>query len=82
MAIRSNVRFWMHKAGFKSVASLSRQVGLSPLGLTNLMKGKTKGIEFRTLDALCRALGCGPGDLFSYDPQWKESVYVYDADNR
>lgn len=80
MAIRHNIRYWMHRRGIKTPTELARRAGLVPLTLIRLIKGNTTGIEFKTLDVLCKALGCTPGDLFSYDPDYKERVYVHDAD--
>lgn len=72
----------MNQRGITSVAELARRTGTTPLALSNLIKGKTKAIEFRILNNLCRVLACTPGDLFSYDPDLKERVYVHDADQR
>ena len=45
---------------------LANKIGLSPVNLSILKTGKAKGIRFSTLDALCEALDCQPGDLLEY----------------
>ena len=45
---------------------LASKIGISAVGLSILKTGKAKGIKFSTLDALCEALECQPGDLLEY----------------
>ncbi|QCK88096.1 helix-turn-helix transcriptional regulator [Phreatobacter aquaticus] len=45
---------------------LAAIVGITEANLSLLKSGKVKGIRFDTLDAICRALGCQPGDLLEY----------------
>ena len=45
---------------------LANKIGLSPVTMSILKTGKAKGIRFSTLDALCEALDCQPGDLLEY----------------
>jgi putative transcriptional regulator len=47
---------------------LSEQVGISVQNLSVLKTGKAKAIRFTTLESLCRALDCTPGDLLEYEP--------------
>ena len=49
-----------------SVTALAQQVGISLTNLSLLKTGKVKGVRFATLDAICRALDCQPGDLLEY----------------
>ena len=42
--------------------------GLDYNTVDNLYRDKTKGIEFETMNKLCFALDCNPGDLFKYIP--------------
>ncbi len=51
-------------------SELAEKIGLSPVNLSILKTGKAKGIRFSTLDALCKAFDCQPGDLLEY----RESV--------
>ena len=48
---------------------LARQVGISPVNLSNLKTGKVKAIRFSTLDAICHALHCQPGDSLEYEEE-------------
>jgi putative transcriptional regulator len=47
---------------------LAQKVGLSEANLSLLKNGRVKGVRFATLERLCEALGCQPGDLLSYLP--------------
>jgi putative transcriptional regulator len=48
-------------------AQLARLIGITEQNLSILKTGKAKAIRFSTLDALCRHLGCQPGDLLAYE---------------
>ena len=55
-----------------TLTELSEEVGITIANLSNLKTGKMKGIRFETMDGICRALRCQPGDIFEYvedDPQ-------------
>lgn len=45
---------------------LSEEVGISVTNLSLLKTGKAKGIRFSTLEGICEALDCQPGDLLEY----------------
>ncbi|AFU68139.1 transcriptional regulator, XRE_HTH superfamily [Psychroflexus torquis ATCC 700755] len=45
---------------------LSEKVGVSTVNLSILKQGKVKAIRFSTLDAICLALDCQPGDILEY----------------
>ena len=47
-------------------AELADKIGLSAVNLSILKTGKAKGARFSTLDALCKALDCQPGDLLEF----------------
>ncbi len=49
-----------------SLTELSQQVGISLTNLSLLKNGRVRGIRFQTLEAICRALDCQPGDLLEY----------------
>ena len=48
------------------LTELSDRVGISIQNLSVLKTGKAKAIRFSTLEKLCEALGCTPGDLIEY----------------
>lgn len=47
---------------------LADRVGISIVNLSNLKTGKVKAVRFSTLNAICRELGCQPGDILEYTP--------------
>lgn len=47
---------------------LAQEIGITEQNLSLLKSGKVKGIRFETLEKLCRALDCQPGDLLEYRP--------------
>jgi len=51
-----------------SMTELSQRVGITMANLSILKNGKAKAIRFSTLDAICRALGCQPGDILIFEP--------------
>jgi putative transcriptional regulator len=50
-----------------TLTELADRVGLTLANLSILKTGKAKAIRFSTLAAICRELGCQPGDLLAYD---------------
>ncbi len=48
--------------------NLTAQIDLTPANLSKLKPGKVKAIRFSTLERLCSALECQPGDLLEYVP--------------
>jgi len=51
-----------------SLNELSEKVGLTLSNLSILKTGKAKAIRFNTLEAICEALNCQPGDILEYVP--------------
>lgn len=49
-----------------SLTELSERVGITMSNLSVLKTGKAKAVRFSTLDALCRALECQPGDILEF----------------
>ncbi|MBS1305666.1 MAG: transcriptional regulator [Clostridiales bacterium] len=49
-----------------SLNELSEKVGIANVNLSKIKTGKISAIRFSTLDAICRALGCQPGDILEY----------------
>jgi putative transcriptional regulator len=52
-----------------SVTHLAEAIGISLTNLSLLKTGKVKGVRFATLEAICAALECQPGDLLEYRPE-------------
>lgn len=52
-----------------SLTELSERVGVTMPNLSVLKQGKAKAIRFSTLEAICQALGCQPGDILAYVPE-------------
>ena len=49
-----------------SLTELADKVGVTMANLSLLKTEKAKGVRFSTLGAICKALGCQPGDLLAY----------------
>ena len=49
-----------------SLTELSEKVGITMANMSILKTGKAKAIRFQTLDKICEALHCQPGDLLEY----------------
>ena len=67
MPIIVNVDVMLAKRKMTS-AELAEKIGISAVNLSILKTGKAKGVRFSTLDAICKALDCQPGDLLEYVP--------------
>ena len=65
MPIVINLDVQMAKRKMK-LTELSHLVGISVQNLSVLKTGKARAIRFSTLEKLCQALGCTPGDLIEY----------------
>jgi len=50
------------------VGELAEAIGMSLTNLSLLKTGKVKGVRFATLEAICAALDCQPGDILEYRP--------------
>ena len=50
-----------------SLNELSDRVGVSTVNLSKLKTGKVSAIRFSTLNAICKALSCQPGDIMEYE---------------
>ena len=46
---------------------LAERIGITEQNLSLLKSGKVKGVRFDTLEAICRALDCQPGDLLGFE---------------
>ncbi len=52
-----------------SLGELAERVGLTQANLSILKTGKAKAVRFSTLEAICRELGCQPGDILGYSEE-------------
>lgn len=65
MSIRINLDIQLARKKM-SLTELSRRVGVSMTNLSLLKTGKVRAIRFSTLEAICAALDCQPGDLLEH----------------
>lgn len=65
MAIRINIDVMLAKRKM-SVTELSERVGITMSNISILKNGKAKAIRFSTLEGICKALNCQPGDILEY----------------
>jgi len=66
MTIRINLDIELAKNKM-SLKQLSSDIGISMTNLSLLKNGKVKAIRFSTLEAICHALNCQPGDILQYE---------------
>ena len=55
-----------------SLTELSQRVGITMANLSILKNGRAKAVRFETLEAICRALDCQPGDILVYEAEQRE----------
>jgi len=71
MAIIINIDVMLAKRKM-SVTELTEKVGITMANLSILKNGKAKAIRFSTLEAICKALDCQPGDILEFRMDEKE----------
>jgi putative transcriptional regulator len=59
-----------------TLTELADRVGMTLANLSILKTGKARAIRFSTLDAICEALSCQPGDLLRFEPAQEEPEQV------
>ena len=74
MAIRLNLDVMMAKRKM-SLTQLSNHVGITMANMSILKTGKARAIRFETLNKICEALHCQPGDILEYVPDDSEEEY-------
>ena len=57
-----------------SMTELSQRVGITIANLSILKCGKAKAVRFSTLEAICKALKCQPGDILVYEEDGEETL--------
>ena len=67
MAIIVNVDVMLAKRKMSS-GELAEKIGITAANLSILKTGKATAVRFSTLDSICKALDCQPGDLLEYRP--------------
>jgi putative transcriptional regulator len=67
MPIIVNLDVMMAKRKIRS-KDLARELGITEANLSILKTGKAKAVRFTTLEAICQALDCQPGDILEYKP--------------
>jgi putative transcriptional regulator len=65
MAIIVNIDVMLARRKMSSL-ELAEKIGITPSNLSILKTGKAKAIRISTMDALCRALDCQPGDILEF----------------
>ena len=68
MAIVVNLDVMLAKRKMRS-KELAETIGITEANLSLLKSGKVKGVRFETLDKICAALECQPGDLLEHKPE-------------
>lgn len=59
-----------------TLTELSEKVGVTLANLSVLKTGKARAVRFSTLEAICAALACQPGDLIAFDPNAKSETTI------
>lgn len=65
-----------------SVGALAELVGITPANLAVLKNGRAKAVRFTTLEGLCEALDCQPGDLLRWEADGDGATPAEDGDGR
>lgn len=68
MAIRINLDVMMARRKI-GLTELSQEVDVTMANLSILKNNKAKAVRFSTLNAICKALDCQPGDILEYVPE-------------
>lgn len=72
--VKVKVYEMMAKRGIRTRQELAQRVGITGPNMGKIVAGNMKAIRLDTMDALCRALDCQPGDLFEYVPDGSKAV--------
>ena len=65
MAIQINIDVMLARRKM-SVTKLAEKVGITMANISILKNGKARAVRFSTLEAICKALDCQPGDILEY----------------
>ena len=61
-----------------SLNELSEKVGIANVNLSKIKTGKVSAVRFSTLNAICKALDCQPGDILEYMPDEETTILGQD----
>ncbi len=75
MPIEINLDVMMAKRKISS-GELAAKIDITPANLSVLKTGRAKAVRFSTLEKLCEALDCQPGDILEYVPEKKKNQTV------
>lgn len=75
MAIQINLDVMMAKRK-KGLTELAKEVDITLANLSILKNGKAKAVRLETLNAICKALQCQPGDILEYVEEDEESTEI------
>ena len=64
-----------------SVTELAERVGITIANISILKNGRAKAIRIETLDKICRALDCQPGDILEWRPEKNETDFLCDTNS-
>jgi putative transcriptional regulator len=70
MPIIVNLDVMLAKRKMRS-RELAERIGITEQNVSLLKSGKVRGVRFETLESICEALDCQPGDLLEYKPAEK-----------
>jgi putative transcriptional regulator len=79
MAIIVNVDVMLARRKMR-LNELAERVGITPQNLSVLKTGRARAIRFSTLEKLCEALECQPGDLFAFEGPISDSAQPEEPD--
>src|SRR6201991_635681 len=65
-----------------TLTELADRIGMALANLSILKTGKARAIRFSTLDAICEALSCQPGDILQFEPEQAEREQTTTASKR
>ena len=65
-----------------TLSQLADQIGMALANLSILKTGKARAIRFSTLDAICEALSCQPGDILQFEPEQAKRTRTVAANKR
>lgn len=73
MAIKVNLDLLLVQRKM-SLTELAEEVGITLSNMSLLKTGKVRGVRFSTLNSICKALDCQPGDVLTYEPEGEDQI--------